>query len=139
MLEFIHSETVKEENEAHQEEEKSQAAYEDFMTKLKDQEAADEKQLANLQDELAEKEKSLLEAQEDLKATTADKEAVEAYLLKIKPGCDFITTNFDLREKNRATEKKALETAIEKLKGSPAYKNAETAAAEEAIPEKCKP
>merc|ERR1711865_111818 len=68
MLEFINSESVKE----------AQADYEDSMTKLKAQEAADEKQLADLQDELAEKEKSLLEAQEDLKATTADKEAVEA-------------------------------------------------------------
>jgi len=128
MLEFIHGETVKEENEAHADEEKGQADYEDSMTKLKAQEAADEKQLADLQDELAEKEKSLLEAQEDLKATTADKEAVEAYLLKIKPGCDFITTNFDLREKNRATEKGALEKAIRLIKGTPAYRTAATEA-----------
>merc|ERR1711865_932187 len=125
MLEFINSESVKE----------AQAAYEDSMTKLKAQEAADEKQLADLQDELAEKEKSLLEAQEDLKATTADKEAVEAYLLKIKPGCDFITTNFDLREKNRATEKGALEKAIRLIKGTPAYKTAMTAASVESYGE----
>ena len=49
--------------------------------------------------------------------------------LKIKPGCDFITTNIGDRKSNRAAETSALETAISKLKGTPAYK--EAAAAEE--------
>jgi predicted nucleic acid-binding Zn-ribbon protein len=119
MLEFILSETVKEETEAHSTEEKAQADYEDSMTKLKEEEAKAEKNLADLQETLAEKEKELLDTQEDLKKTTEDKEAVEAYLLKIKPGCDFITKNFDLREKNRKTEKGALEKAIKLIKGTP--------------------
>lgn len=59
-----------------------------------------------------------------MKATTEDKEAIEAYLLKIKPGCDFITKNFDLREKNRKTEKEALEKAVKLIKATPAYKTA---------------
>merc|ERR1719355_532364 len=92
------------------------------MTALKKEEADAEKQLADLQETLAEKEKELLENQEDLKKTTKDKEAIEAYLAKIKPGCDFITKNFDLREKNRKTEKDALEKAIGLIKGTPAYK-----------------
>lgn len=124
MLEFILSETHKEENDAHKSEEDAQASYEDSMTQLKKEEAAAEKLLADLQETLAEKEEQLLAAKEDLKATTADKEAIEAYLLKIKPGCDFITTNFDLREKNRATEKDALEKAEGLIKGTPAYKAA---------------
>merc|ERR1719310_2437037 len=94
------------------------------MTDLKKQEAKDEKQLSTLQEDLAEKEQDLLEAEEDLKATTEDKEAIEAYLLKIKPGCDFITENFDLREKNRATEEKALKKAIGLIKATPAYTKA---------------
>merc|ERR1719240_1922290 len=98
------------------------------MTQLKDEEAKAEKTLAKLQDELAKTEQTLLETQEDLKATTEDKEAIEAYLLKIKPGCDFITKNFDTREKNRATEKKALEKAVKLIKGTPAYKSAVNAA-----------
>jgi hypothetical protein len=122
MLEFILKETVKEETDAHADEEKAQADYEDSMAKLKKEEADSEKTLADLQETLAEKEEELLSAKEDLKATTEDKEAIEAYLLKIKPGCDFITENFDLREKNRATEKKALEKAIKLIKGTPAYK-----------------
>merc|ERR1719327_1660994 len=92
------------------------------MAALKKQEADSQKNLANMQETLAEKEKELLETQEDLKATTADKEAIEAYVAKIKPGCDFITKNFDLREKNRKTEKDALEKAVGLIKGTPAYK-----------------
>merc|ERR1719393_617520 len=98
------------------------------MTDLKKKEAADEKQLSDLQEDLAENEKKLLQAKEDLKATTEDKEAIEAYLLKIKPGCDFITKNFDLREKNRATEEAALKKAIKLIKATPAYKTAVNAA-----------
>jgi len=124
MLEFIHEESVKEEHAAHADEEKAQADYEDSMTKLKKEEADAEKRLGDLQESLAEKEKELLEAEEDLKSTTADKEAIEAYLSKIKPGCDFITTNFDLREKNRKTETDALKKAISLIKGTPAYKTA---------------
>merc|ERR1719262_595794 len=110
--------------DAHSEEENAQAKYEDSMTSLKKQEAEDEKRLSKLQEDLAETQEKLLQAQEDLKATTEDKEAIEAYLLKIKPGCDFIDKNFDLREKNRATEKAALEKAIKLIKGTPAYKTA---------------
>jgi hypothetical protein len=128
MLEFILSETKAEEMQAHSDEEDGQAKYEDSMAGLKKQEASDEKRLSNLQEDLAEKEKDLLQAQEDLKATTEDKEAIETYLLKIKPGCDFITKNVDLREKNRATEKAALEKAIKLIKATPAYKTAVNAA-----------
>merc|ERR1719194_344984 len=98
------------------------------MAELKAKEEDSQKTLASLQEKLAEAEKDLLDAQEDLKATTKDKEAIEAYLLKIKPGCDFITKNFDLREKNRGTEKAALEKAIKLIKGTPAYKSAVNAA-----------
>merc|ERR1719301_243221 len=61
------------------------------------------------------------------------KEAIEAYLEKIKPGCDFITTNFDTREEYRKIEKEALEKAVELLKASPAYKAAVTKAEHEAM------
>jgi len=128
MLEFILSEASKEEMDAHASEEKAQADYEDSMTQLKSEEAAAEKSLAKLQDDLASKEKELLEAREDLKATIKDKEAIEAYLLKIKPGCDFITKNFDTREASRKTEKTALEKAIRLIKATPAYKTAMAAA-----------
>jgi hypothetical protein len=122
MLEFILSNTQKEETTAHSDEEKAQADYEDSMTALKDAQAKAEKSLAKLREDLAEAEQQLMQAEEDLKDTTQAKEAIEAYLAKIKPGCDFITTNFDLREKNRKTETEALEKAIKLIKETPAYK-----------------
>jgi chromosome segregation ATPase len=122
MLEFILKETNAEETQAHKDEEEAQADYEDSMTQLKKEEAKAQKNLASLQEDLAEAEEKLLTAQEDLKATTEAKESIEAYLLKIKPGCDFIDENFKLREKNRSIEKKALERAIKLIKGTPAYK-----------------
>lgn len=123
MLEFILSETQKEESTAHADEEKAQADYEDSMANLKDEQAKAEKSLSKLQNDLAERQQELLTAKEDLKKTTADKEAIEAYLEKIKPGCDFITKNFDLRETNRKTEKDALEKAVTLIKDTPAYKS----------------
>merc|ERR1719359_771661 len=121
MLEFILEETIKEETEAHSDEEKSQHAYEDSMQDLKDKEASDEKTLAELQTTLAKKEEELVMKRKELKATTEEKLAIEAYLLKIKPGCDFITKNFDDREKNRATETAALKKAQGLIKDTPVY------------------
>jgi len=139
MLEFIHEETVKEETTAHEDEEKSQAEYEDSMTKLKNEQAAGEKSLSKLQDDLATAEQDKLNAEESLKDTTADKEAAEDYLLKIKPGCDFITENFKLRNTNRATEKKALEKAVGLIKATPAYKTAVNSATVESYGDCKKP
>jgi hypothetical protein len=125
MLEFILDETKKEETEAHSDEETAQHDYEDSMTDLKAEEADLEETLATLHETLAAKEEELFQKKEEHKATTAEKEAIEAYLLKIKPGCDFITENFDERETNRATETTAMEKAVELIKDTPAYKAAE--------------
>lgn len=124
MLEYILKESEIEEAAAHKEEEESQHEFEDSMTALKKEEAKQEKSLGDLQGKLATAEEDLLGAEEDLKATLKDEEATEDYLDKIRPGCDFITSNFDLRNKNRKTEKTALEKAAGLLKGSPAYKAA---------------
>jgi len=123
MLEFIHEETVKEEIKAHGDEESAQHSYEDSMQSLKDQEAASEQSLAELQTTLAKKEEELVMKKKEHKTTIAEKEAIEDYLLKIKPGCDFITKNFDERESNRATETTALKKAITLIKDTPVYKN----------------
>merc|ERR1719408_752582 len=137
MLEFILEESKKEEANAHSDEEVAQKAYEDSMSDLKSEEAELQRSLADLQQTLAEKEKELQEKTEELKKTEADKLAIEVYLEKIKPGCDFITSNFDLRESNRGKEKAALEKATELLKDTPAYKAAVTAAEQDAMGE-CK-
>merc|ERR1719327_2317807 len=108
MLGFILEETKKEETQAHTDEEASQHTFEDTMADLKTQEAACLETIADLEESLASTEKTLEETQIDLEKTTKEKKALERYLLKIKPGCDFITENIDTRKDNRAKETDAL-------------------------------
>jgi len=137
MLEFILDETKKEHTQADTDEGKAESDFQDSMKKLKTAETNMQKSLVNLKADLTQKEKELLEKRDDLKDTTEAKEAIETYLEKIKPGCDFITTNFDLREKNRATETKALNKAVTLIKDTPAYKTA-VAKEQELADGKCK-
>merc|ERR1719473_2693025 len=131
MLGFILEETKKEETQAHTDEEEAQKTFEDTMNDLKTQEAACLETIADLTESLASTEKTLEETQIDLEKTTKEKKAIEAYLLKIKPGCDFITENIDTRKSNRQAETSALTTAKEKLKSTPAYKSAAAAVEKE--------
>jgi len=121
MLQFILDGTKKEETLAHSEEASAQQKYETSMGELKAQQLEQEKAIARLQQLTAETEQTLLEKKADLKATEADKAAVDAYLLKIKLGCDFITVNIEERSSNRNAETKALNTATEQLKSTPVY------------------
>merc|ERR1711920_1105524 len=84
MLKFILSNTQKEEEEAHDAERVAQHAFEDSMQDLKDEEESLLKDLAGYKLELAESEEQLLARRKDLKETIAEKERIEAYLLKIK-------------------------------------------------------
>merc|ERR1719482_1795215 len=103
------------------------------MTKLKAEEAKAQETLARLQKELADAEKTLVEKTADKKNTVADKEAIEAYLLKIKPGCDFVTKEIEARTANRDTETEALNTATKLLKDTPVYKTAEAEAKDDSF------
>merc|ERR1719440_1941332 len=136
MLGFILEETHAEEKQAHTDEEASQHAFEDTMTGLKEDEGTSLETIASLEEQLAATEKTLEETQIDLEKTTKEKKALERYLLKIKPGCDFITDNIDTRKDNRAAETDALTTAKDKLKSTPAYKSA-AAAVEKDMLGKC--
>jgi chromosome segregation ATPase len=124
MLEFILDESKKEEAAAHTDEADAQKQFEDTMEELTTQEAEKEKSLASLHKLLAEKEQTLLEKKTDLKTTEEEKAAIEAYLLKIKPGCDFITTNIAERTSSREQETEALTKATGLLKETPAYQTA---------------
>merc|ERR1719453_2866387 len=136
MLGFILEETKKEEATAHSDEEEAQKTFEDTMNDLKTQEAACLETIADLTENIASTEKTLEETKLDLDKTTKEKMAVESYLLKIKPGCDFITENIDARKDARSKETDALGKAKDKLKGTPAYKSA-AAKAEKIMLGKC--
>jgi len=128
MLEFILKSTKEEEATAHKDENDAQIEFEDSMTQLKDEEGSMQETLARLQKELAEAEQTLIEKTADEKNTQAAAKSLRGYLLEIKPGCDFITAEFDTREANRATESEALNKATELLKATPAYQSAEASA-----------
>jgi len=133
MLEFIQEETQKEENEAHSDEEKAQHEFEDDMAELKKEQAKLEETIAELKVDLAEAEKALGETQVELAKTQEELKGIEKYLLKIKPGCDYIEEYYDTRTDNRKKEKEALEEATGLIKDTPAYKAAVHAAKQEAL------
>jgi len=124
MLKFILKETEDEEAKYKEDEKQAQSDYEESMEELKKTEEELRKSLVKYQKELADAEKDLEMKKLDLEKTEHDKAAVEKYLETIKPGCDFITDNYDDREKYRALETKALEKAATLLKDTPAYKAA---------------
>jgi len=137
MIKFVLEATEKEEAAHHDGEMKAQADYEDSMADLKKTEESLQKSLVKSKGELAEAEKKLVMKRQALEKTEREKLTIEQYLEKIKPGCDFITKNFDTREKNRETETKALDKAAKLLKGTPAYASAKAAEKQEGFG-KCK-
>jgi len=135
MLGFIVKNTKAEEKKAHLDELASQHDYEDSMQGLKDSEAELQETLVDLKATLAEKAKELVMKNEDLVKTQAEFAALEAYLLKIKPGCDFITTHLETRQSARTKETASLTNAKDLLKGSAVYKQAEEASHQESLGE----
>jgi len=133
MLNFIMEETKKEEQVAHTDENNAQHSFEDLMAGLKEEQARLQDNIVTLKETLAEKEKELFNAKKELEETEAEKAAILEYLASIKPGCDFIEVNFDLRESSRAAETEALTKAVELIKGTPAYQSAVSAADVESL------
>jgi hypothetical protein len=122
MLGFILDGTKAEEKEAKKDEASAKEKYDKSMDTLKKAETKLQDALAKFTKTLAEKQLALVEAQQELKKTTAVKDKAEAYLLEIKPGCDFISKNFDKREEHRKAESSALKKAQELVKGTAVYK-----------------
>lgn len=124
MLKFVLKSTEDEETAYNSDEKKAQSDFEASMEELKKAEGELQDSLVKYRKELADAEKDLVMKREDLEMTEHDKAAIEKYLETIKPGCDFITDNYDDRAKHRASEMTALDKAAELLKGTPAYKAA---------------
>jgi len=124
MLKFVLKSTEDEEAAYNSEEKKALSDYEASMEELKKAEEELQESLVKYRKQLADAEKDLVMKREELEMTEHDKAAIEKYLKTIKPGCDFITDNYDERAKHRASELEALDKAAELLKGTPAYKAA---------------
>jgi len=132
-LETILTNTQTEETLAHDGELTSQHSYEDAMTTFRTDEGNSVTNLATLRSTLAQKQEELRDRRKEHATTSKEKAALETYLEKIKPGCDFITLNIVTRKANRLDEKTALEEASRIIKGSPAYVTAVDVAHNESL------
>lgn len=124
MIENIKTETAAEEDMAHKDEEESQRLFNEAISDLQKEEKALGKSIRGLESNIAKAKQELSDAELDLKTTQAALDKVVAYLAQIKPGCDFIDDNLQLRKDSRKAEKSALQNAHDLLKGTPAYKAA---------------
>lgn len=120
-LEFILKGSQDEEKQAHQDELSAQHTFEDDMASFRQLEESTVAALGRLQADLALKTQQLKMKGKERDTTSKEKAALEVYLEKIKPGCDFITTNIEQRIDNRAEETRALQQAKGFLEGSPVY------------------
>lgn len=121
LIETIRENTVTEEKSLHQTELEHQQDYEDLMQSIKDLEASEQTDLVTAKKNLATKQQELGEKRTDKENTQNEVTALNRYLEEIKPGCDFITDNFDTRKSNRDAETSALDVAVQKIQGTPAY------------------
>jgi DNA repair exonuclease SbcCD ATPase subunit len=125
LMDDIKMSTTKEQSTAHENEAKAQSDYEDSMEALTKEESELQESIAKLNKELTTKEKELQTKYEDETATEREKIAIERYIEKIKPGCDFVTGKYEDRKTARSAEKNALEGAKTKLEESPKFKLAQ--------------
>eukprot|EP00933_Yihiella_yeosuensis_P072839 TRINITY_DN8137_c0_g1_i1.p1 TRINITY_DN8137_c0_g1~~TRINITY_DN8137_c0_g1_i1.p1 ORF type:complete len:686 (-),score=212.58 TRINITY_DN8137_c0_g1_i1:195-2252(-) len=124
LLKDIMTNSKAEEKAAHEAEQKGQIEFEDSMKALTDEEASLKAAIAALNGDLAQAKLDRDSKKGSLSITETEKANIEGYLASIKSDCDFIALNFELREGNRAAEKKALDDAVDAIKGTPAYKKA---------------
>eukprot|EP00933_Yihiella_yeosuensis_P080086 TRINITY_DN93494_c0_g1_i1.p1 TRINITY_DN93494_c0_g1~~TRINITY_DN93494_c0_g1_i1.p1 ORF type:complete len:695 (-),score=203.72 TRINITY_DN93494_c0_g1_i1:203-2287(-) len=122
LLEGLLKETQGEEQSLHKTEQEAQAQFEDSMKSLVEEQDSLNLQLSETQKAIADAELELENKKEQLLSATGEKTSLEDYREKAKPGCDYITANFEKREASRVKESKALASATETIKASPAYK-----------------
>merc|ERR1719456_1850086 len=110
--------------DAKADEAQAQSDYDTEIANLTSSEADLKEDKATYEEELATAQQNLEETNEDSTATTRERDAIEAFLAEIKPGCDFIADHYSDRAANRAAEKSALQGVIVTLQGTPAFQNA---------------
>jgi hypothetical protein len=124
LLENIKKSTGSEQVAAHDAELKEQHDYEDSMKTLTEAETGSQESIVKLNEDLATKEKELNAKIQDQTSTEREQIAIERYIAKMKPGCDFVLEKYSDRKAARIAEKAALVDATKKLKGSPSFQSA---------------
>merc|ERR1719456_1902563 len=94
------------------------------MSDLKTEEKEIQDAITDMKASIAQMEEDIETKHLDREQTEKEKRALERYLEKIKPGCDFIDENIDARKESRKGETDALKEAIKLLENTPAFKEA---------------
>lgn len=91
------------------------------MKLLTDKEAALGKSIKDNKVALAKAAEDVQNKNEEKKSTQKEIRSIEAFLTEIQASCDFIESNFDLRQASRTKELAALDKAAELIKATPAF------------------
>merc|ERR1719473_2558632 len=95
------------------------------MTHLAEEERVILETIVRTEADLAEKEKIKTEKTANHAETTKDKVSTERYLESIKPGCDYMDQNLDIRKQTRRAEKSAMAESVKEMQGTPEYQELE--------------
>jgi len=118
MLQQIISDAAAMEAETIRDEEDSQKAYEDFVKETNASIEAKSRDIVNKSETKATKESELIEAKEAKDATMLELEQLSNYNAQLHQSCDFVTTNFEVRQTGRDEEVEALKQAKAILSGA---------------------
>jgi hypothetical protein len=117
ILEMIKEDLQKDIAKAHEEEVVDVAAYRAMIKESRDTVAALNKKINAMKAQIADTELQIEEDSTEWKEKDQQKKATDAYVLEIKPNCDWIKDNFKPRAEARKTEMDGLDTAKGQLAG----------------------
>merc|ERR1719498_703299 len=105
-------------SKAKREEEEALAAYHTTEKESLESIAAMKAKIASMEEDIAQTTSLIADKQETYDDKKRQHEGVDAYLLSIKPECDWMDENFELRKEARESEIEGLDDAKAKLAGA---------------------
>merc|ERR1719440_1864890 len=108
MIQAIIDDAKSMEAEAVHDEEKAQAAYEEFVKETNTSIEAMTKDMTNKSEEKSKTEASKVEAEKELENTMLELEQLANYNAELHKSCDFVMKNFEIRQTARDEEVEAL-------------------------------
>merc|ERR1719313_155347 len=118
IIENIKQDLEEEISASKDEEAKALQAYHDTEKESLDSLAAMKAKIASMEVDIADTTSLVADKQETWDDKKAQHDAVDSYLLSIKPECDWMDENFDLRKEARESEIEGLDDAKAKLAGA---------------------
>jgi hypothetical protein len=118
IIENIKQDLEEEISKAKDQEAEALQAYHDTEKESLDSSAAMKAKIASMEVDVADTTSLVADKQETSDDKKSQHDAVDAYLLSIKPECDWMDENFDLRKEARESEIEGLDDAKAKLAGA---------------------